>query len=95
MGKTAAQKALDRLVSDGDIMEKAYGKQTVYVVSQTSSDAPSQDELNTMDDTIDTLKLQLAEVKEEWKGLSARMFPHSCLHLLVPSHLHHPLLIVA
>ncbi|XP_076249110.1 homologous-pairing protein 2 homolog [Calliopsis andreniformis] len=36
-GKTAVQKAIDKLVVEGKIFEKAYGKQKIYCVVQDSS----------------------------------------------------------
>lgn len=67
IGKTQVQKSLNNLVASGEITQKAYGKQVVFVVKQDDSDRPSQQELDKMDNTISELKTILAEVKEEFK----------------------------
>lgn len=34
IGKTSAQRCIDKLIADGEILEKVYGKQSVYVIQQ-------------------------------------------------------------
>jgi 26S proteasome regulatory subunit, ATPase 3, interacting protein len=70
VSKIVTQKVLDQLVAEGEVTEKAYGKQTVYVIRQDSTSAPSQEELDSMDDQINKLKNVLSEQKEQWKTLS-------------------------
>jgi 26S proteasome regulatory subunit (ATPase 3-interacting protein) len=67
VGKTALQKVLDKLIEDQIIISKSFGKQTVYVVSQTNVAIPSQSELDGMDDMISQLKEQTANLKEQCK----------------------------
>ncbi|QQP49664.1 Diacylglycerol kinase [Caligus rogercresseyi] len=48
-GKTAAQKALDSLVADGDVIEKVNGKQKAYVINQANMPTASEAELSKLD----------------------------------------------
>ncbi|OXA51232.1 homologous-pairing protein 2 homolog [Folsomia candida] len=66
-GKTAVQKALDKLVQDEQVREKTYGKQKVYVISQSIlGDTFSADEIKAMDKRIE-------EKETAIKGLDAQM----------------------
>jgi DNA repair ATPase RecN len=73
VGKTQVQKSLNNLVANGQITQKAYGKQVVFVVKQDDTDRPSQQELDKMDSAISELKATLAEVKEEFKEFSGTL----------------------
>lgn len=72
VGKTALQKVLDQLAEDQVIVAKAFGKQTVYVVRQSTAAAPSQAELDEMDATIAQLKDKITQAKEQYRAGAAR-----------------------
>lgn len=73
MGKTQVQKSLTNLVTNGEITQKIYGKQVVFVVKQDDNDRPSQKELDQMDNTVNELKITMNEVKEEFKELNGTL----------------------
>jgi len=79
-GKTAIQKALDKLVEDERVREKTYGKQKVYVISQANLPAAAPEELRQMDTTIEQKEklvkekeVKLKEVQTELKALNNSM----------------------
>eukprot|EP00096_Caligus_rogercresseyi_P012701 TRINITY_DN5411_c0_g1_i1.p1 TRINITY_DN5411_c0_g1~~TRINITY_DN5411_c0_g1_i1.p1 ORF type:complete len:210 (-),score=77.03 TRINITY_DN5411_c0_g1_i1:403-1032(-) len=51
-GKTVAQKALDSLVADGDVIEKVNGKQKAYVINQANMPTASEAELSKLDSEV-------------------------------------------
>lgn len=67
--KPTVQKALDKLVEQGRITEKVYGKQKVYVVKQEHLNAkdPGQ-ELHDLDSKLNALSQQLASAEQELKS---------------------------
>ncbi|KAJ3047016.1 PSMC3 interacting protein [Rhizophlyctis rosea] len=67
IGKTIVTKTLAQLVDEQTIHGKQYGKQWVYVAKQDELPAPSQDELDTMDERMEALKAEVSAVKDEIK----------------------------
>ncbi len=73
--KTAVVKTLNQLVEDRacliisnpeeKIHGKQYGKQWVYVARQDALEAPSQEEINAMDQEIDQFKTTNGNLKDE------------------------------
>jgi len=59
-GKTAVQKALDMLTDDKKVVEKVYGKQKVYVISQELFPKVKDSELRGMDARMSQLASELA-----------------------------------
>ena len=51
-GKTAIQKALDTLVSEGQLVEKVNGKQKAYVINQENLPTANEEELASLDAQI-------------------------------------------
>lgn len=73
IGKTALQKILEKLVDDQIIIEKPFGKQTVFVVNQSATEIPSQQDLDEMDDTISQLKDRIVNLKDECRISSLKI----------------------
>lgn len=73
IGKSVLQKILEKLIDDQVIIEKPFGKQTVFVVNQSATEVPSQQELNEMDDTISQLKDRIVNLKEECRISSSKI----------------------
>lgn len=71
-GKTAVQKALDLLVADGKVTEKANGKQKAYVVNQADLPAPSAAELAAADAEIAKLTAEQQTVGERAREAESR-----------------------
>jgi 26S proteasome regulatory subunit (ATPase 3-interacting protein) len=70
VGKAQVQKSLANLVTSGEITQKVYGKQAVFVVKQDDTERPSQQELDQMEASIAELKTTLAELRDEFKEVS-------------------------
>lgn len=51
-GKTAVQKALDDLVTQAQVLEKAYGKQKIYCVKQPDDKSAGETELTDLDSEV-------------------------------------------
>ncbi|KRT82493.1 hypothetical protein AMK59_4254 [Oryctes borbonicus] len=65
-GKTAIQKALDKLVSKNKVFEKSYGKQKVYCVVQEETNSLNLDEdLKKMDREINEITINLKAKDDE------------------------------
>ena len=74
IGKTAVQKALDQLVEKGDIIEKTYGKQKVYVIKQEDNVARDfEKELDELDSNINDVSGKLSLTEEELKSLESQL----------------------
>lgn len=73
VGKTAVTKALGGLVEKGEVTEKAYGKQQVFVIRQDSLPTPSPEELATLDAEVQQLQDALAAQREKTKLVQSRM----------------------
>ncbi|CAL8081035.1 unnamed protein product [Orchesella dallaii] len=79
-GKAAVQKALDNLVQNGDVREKTYGKQKVYLVDQSKLSDASPDDLKQMDEKVESLEKlckqnqdAVKEAQSELKMVSSSM----------------------
>lgn len=72
VGKTAVTKALNSLVEKGEVSEKTYGKQQVFVIRQDSLPTPSPKELAILDNELQQLHEALASQKEKTKLLQSR-----------------------
>ena len=71
--KTVIQKAIDSLVSDGDIICKLCGKLTkLYFQNQENLPVASKEELTQLDQTIDSLSDTLGSIQERRDELRAR-----------------------
>ncbi|KAL5969784.1 hypothetical protein TSMEX_002397 [Taenia solium] len=66
-GKTAISKAVDELVLEDSLIEKVYGKQKVFVVSQDKLPRPDGSELKAMDEEINNLTTKLKQLKDQIK----------------------------
>ncbi|XP_052248863.1 homologous-pairing protein 2 homolog isoform X2 [Dreissena polymorpha] len=79
-GKTAIVKACESLAESGQIKEKAYGKQKVYVADQSQFPEVDDAEVKTMDSKIVELTGKLQSTLEEVRQLESdlKMFS-SCL----------------
>ncbi|XP_068208895.1 homologous-pairing protein 2 homolog [Palaemon carinicauda] len=80
IGKTAVQKALDQLVSDGILREKSYGKQKVYVYDQSHFPSFDEGKLKEMDAEIAQLNESIkendklcSEVEAKLRGLNSSL----------------------
>ncbi|KAK7084672.1 PSMC3 interacting protein [Halocaridina rubra] len=80
IGKTACQKAIDQLVSDGVLREKSYGKQKVYVYDQNHFPSLDEEQLKAMDARIVELTEAIkekeklcSEVEVKLRGLSSSL----------------------
>lgn len=51
--QAVCQRALDMLVSDGEVTEKTFKKQKLYWVNQSKKPDPDAESLRTMDEQID------------------------------------------
>lgn len=72
VGKTAVTKALSSLVEKGEVSEKAYGKQQVFVIRQDALPTPSPEELAILDSELQQLQDALVSQKEKTKLLQSR-----------------------
>lgn len=72
-GKTAVQKAIDQLVSNGKLCEKVYGKQKVYVVNQDCFEAANDAELKTMDLKIVEQNACLSDTQKELREAESQL----------------------
>jgi 26S proteasome regulatory subunit, ATPase 3, interacting protein len=70
VGKTQVQKSLANLVASGEITQKIYGKQAVFVVKQDDGERPSQQELDQLDVSIAESKIILSGLKDEAKEIN-------------------------
>ncbi|KAK4299658.1 hypothetical protein Pmani_028080 [Petrolisthes manimaculis] len=73
IGKTALQKAMDLIVSEGSVREKVYGKQKVYVYNQEQFPALDQEELKKMDTQINDLTTSLHQAEKEALEMDSRL----------------------
>lgn len=75
IGKAAAQKALNDLIEQGKLREKAYGKQKVYFLCQ--SDATSSKQLNedvlTLDRQINDITSKMQEDRTKLVAIEAKL----------------------
>lgn len=78
LGKSAVQKALDKLVDKDKLFEKTYGKQKVYCIVQSDGTDSNklEEELKEMNREMNTAKLQLQEVQEKIRANSAKLKEH-------------------
>lgn len=85
--KPTVQKALDKLVGEGRVKEKVYGKQKVYVVKQEHLDAKDLgQELHDLDSKLHALTQQLASVEQELK-ISENLFHElQCCPTTIEAH---------
>ena len=58
-GKSAVQKALDNLVTEGKLVEKANGKQKAYVINQEHLPTANEEELAALDAELKTVEAEL------------------------------------
>lgn len=65
VGKTLLVKILTDLVEKGLVNQKAYGKQVVYVIPQTTEGTPTPEELEELDEQISSLKKKAEDAKNE------------------------------
>ncbi|KDR15309.1 homologous-pairing protein 2 homolog [Zootermopsis nevadensis] len=67
--KPTVQKALDHLAKTGAIIEKAYGKQKVYVVKQEDTNVKNfEQELQDLDSKFNEISQKLASAEQELKS---------------------------
>nr|QIC49961.1 pairing protein 2 [Actinia equina] len=67
-GKTAVQKSLENLATQGKIKEKLYGKQKVYAPLQDHFGDYNENEIKTLDDQINKLQAKLKTLQETYKS---------------------------
>ncbi|CAG7824617.1 unnamed protein product [Allacma fusca] len=72
-GKAVVQKAIDKLVQDGKIQEKVYGKQKVYLVDQSLFKEESPVELQAMDVKIEELEKSVKVSEVGFKEAQAQL----------------------
>lgn len=72
LGKAAVQRAIDSLVEEGTVKEKAYGKQKIYYVDQSKVDPVSPEEMAAIDEKIAALTPEAKQLAEEVKRLEAQ-----------------------
>ncbi|EUB62693.1 Homologous-pairing protein 2 [Echinococcus granulosus] len=72
-GKTAISKAIDELVLEDSLVEKVYGKQKVFVVSQDKLPRPDGFELKAMDEEINNLTTKLQQLKDRIKLVESEL----------------------
>ncbi|VDM20728.1 unnamed protein product [Hydatigera taeniaeformis] len=84
-GKTVISKAVDELVLDASLVEKVYGKQKVFVVSQVRAAAfpyhdceeklprPDSSELKAMDDKINELTTNLQQLRDRVRVVESEL----------------------
>ncbi|VDK31739.1 unnamed protein product [Taenia asiatica] len=72
-GKTAISKAVDELVLEDSLIEKVYGKQKVFVVSQDKLPRPDGSELKAMDEEINNLTTKLKQLKDQIKLVESEL----------------------
>lgn len=67
LGKSAVQKAVDKLVDKNKLFEKTYGKQKVYCICQDDDIDPRtlEEELKELNREINTTTIQLQEVQDK------------------------------
>ncbi|KAI8051186.1 Tat binding protein 1-interacting protein-domain-containing protein [Syncephalis plumigaleata] len=70
VAKTAAQKILTQLAEQGQIVCKTYGKQQIYFIAQTDKALPSSEELQAMDQQIETCKQNVVTLSQQTKQLA-------------------------
>ncbi|XP_076042255.1 homologous-pairing protein 2 homolog [Oratosquilla oratoria] len=73
IGKTAVQKCLDQLSSDGVIKEKTYGKQKVYVADQSQFSSLNEEELKAIEVETSKLTQELTETEKELREHEAKV----------------------
>ncbi|VUZ50440.1 unnamed protein product [Hymenolepis diminuta] len=66
-GKTALSKAIDELVLEDALVEKVYGKQKVFVVSQDKLPSLDDSELKAMDSEIASLSSKVQHLNDKIK----------------------------
>lgn len=71
-GKAACDKALDKLVKNGDVTLKVANKAKVYYVAQSGLECVSKDELVSMDEEIKETLIKLKQTTEEVKDLGKK-----------------------
>lgn len=67
--KASGQRAADKLVTDGKLQSKDFGKSRVYLVNQASLPIPDQARLDRLDEEIKEKSTALAELKAEVKTM--------------------------
>jgi 26S proteasome regulatory subunit (ATPase 3-interacting protein) len=67
--QAVCQRALDMLVSDGEVTEKTFKKQKLYWVNQSKKPDPDAESLRTMDEQIDKLKEEYQKLQNACKAL--------------------------
>ncbi|KAL5107617.1 hypothetical protein TcWFU_004150 [Taenia crassiceps] len=72
-GKTAISKAVDELVLEDSLIEKVYGKQRVFVVSQDKLPRPDGSELKAMDEEINSLTAKIKQLKDHIKLVESEL----------------------
>lgn len=79
-GKTAIVKACEGLAAKGDIKEKVYGKQKVYLADQSQFPEVDDSEIKSMDGKITELTEKLKTTMDEVKRLETELRTlNSCL----------------
>ncbi|CAH8676278.1 unnamed protein product [Schistosoma rodhaini] len=72
-GKTGISRALDDLVEEGSIKEKAYGKQKVYVYDQNKLPSFDENEIKKMEVQSANLSVELTEEQKKLKSVSEEL----------------------
>ncbi|KAF2363239.1 ous-pairing protein 2 [Trinorchestia longiramus] len=73
IGKTALQKCLDQLVTSGDVMEKVYGKQKVYVADQSRFPTVNEQELKALEQEVAGLSEAVGGKQQEVQQAEAAL----------------------
>ncbi|KAK8880658.1 PSMC3 interacting protein [Tritrichomonas musculus] len=71
-GQAAVKKAVEKLASEKKCTEKVSGKAKLYFANQDELRVASQDELDKMDNEIESLRENFATLKEKLDSLKAR-----------------------
>ena len=72
--KTAAQRALDSLVSSNQIATKEFGKTKLYFADQSQFQAPSEDQVREEMETISSTQSTLYDLEATKKAMEQGLF---------------------
>jgi hypothetical protein len=67
--KGSIVKALDQLVKDDSVISKVYGKTSIYSIKQSSDNAPTEEEINALQKSLNELTEKHEELSSENKKL--------------------------
>ncbi|XP_065507299.1 homologous-pairing protein 2 homolog [Caloenas nicobarica] len=73
LGKAAVVKALEQLAQQGQIREKAYGKQKIYFTDQEQLPAASDAELRSLDEAIAALSAKVQAAQQSCRHMEAEL----------------------